>query len=57
MIVQWYEGRDDESSNIRLPDIGGSMPTINIMLDTTVALDGKPRERGKDCPTADIEIL
>jgi hypothetical protein len=57
MIVQWYEGRDDESTNVRLPDIGGSTPTINTTSEIPVDRDGKPRESGEDSPTPDIEIL
>jgi hypothetical protein len=30
MIVQWYKGWDDEITNVRLPDLGGSTPTINL---------------------------
>jgi hypothetical protein len=40
MIVQWYEARDDESTNVRLPDIGGSTPTINSMSEIPVDPDG-----------------
>jgi len=57
MIVQWYEGRDDESTSIQLPCSGGSMPTINSTLEIPVDPDGKPRESGEDSPTPDIEIL
>ena len=57
MIVQWYEGQYDESTNVRLPDIGGSTPTINTTSEIPVDPDGKPRESGEDSPTPDIEIL
>jgi hypothetical protein len=57
MIVQWYEGRDDESTNVRRPVIGGSTPTINTTSEIHVDRDGIPRERGEDSPTPDIEIL
>jgi len=57
MIVQWYEGWDDKSTNVRLPDIGGSTPTINSMSETAVNPNGKPRESGEDSSTTDIEIL
>jgi hypothetical protein len=57
MIVQWYEGRGDESTNVRLPDIGGSTPTINSTSEIPMDPDGKPRESGEDSPTPDIEIL
>jgi len=57
MIVQWYEGRDDESTNVRLPDIGWSTPTINSTSEIPVDPDGKPRESGEDSPTPDIETL
>jgi len=57
MIAQWYEGRYDESTNVRLPDIGGSMPTINSMSEISVDPDGERRESGEDSPTRDIEIL
>ena len=57
MIVQWYEGRYDESTNVRLPDIGGSTPTINTTSEIPADPDGKPRESGEDSPTPDIEIL
>jgi len=57
MIVQWYEGRYDESTNVRLPDIGGSTPTIDWMSEIPVDPNGKPRETGEDSPTPDIEIL
>jgi len=57
MIVQWYEGRYDESTNVWLPDIGGSMPTINSTTEIPVDPNGKPREGGEDSPTPDIEIL
>jgi hypothetical protein len=56
-MVQWYEGRDDESTNVWLPDIGGSTPTINSTSEIPVDPDVKPRERGEDSPTPDIEIL
>jgi hypothetical protein len=57
MIVQWYEGRDAESTNIRLPDIGGSTTTINSTSEIPVDPDGQPRESGEDSTTPDIEIL
>jgi hypothetical protein len=57
MIVQWLKGRYDESTNIRLPDIGGSTPTINSTSEILVDPHGKPRESGEDSPTLDIEIL
>ena len=57
MIVQWYEGWDDESTNVRLPDFGGSMPTINATSESPLDTDGKPREGSEDSPTPDIKIL
>jgi len=57
MIVQWYEGRYDKSTKVRLPDIGGSTPTINTTSEIPVDPDGNPRESGEDSPTPDIEIL
>jgi len=57
MIVWWYEGRDDETTNIQLPDIGRSTPTINTTSEIPVDPDGKWRESGEDSPTPDIEIL
>ena len=57
MIVQWYEGRYDKSTNVQLPDIGLSTPTINSMSEIPVDRDGKPRESCEDSPTPDIEIL
>jgi len=57
MIVQWYEGWDDESTNIRLPDIGDSTLTISSTSEIAVDPDGKPRESGEDSPTPDIGIL
>jgi hypothetical protein len=56
-IVQWYEGRYDESTNVRLPDIGGSTPTINSTSEIPIDPPGKPKESGEDSPTPDIEIL
>jgi hypothetical protein len=44
IIVQWYEGRYDESINVQLPDIGGSTLTITLMLVIPVDSDGQPRE-------------
>jgi len=57
MIVQWYKGRDDESTNVRLPDIGGS--TLKITATSQISVDryGKPRKSGEDSPNPDIEIL
>jgi hypothetical protein len=57
MMVQWYKGRDDESTNVWLPDIGRCMPTINSMSEILVDRDGKPTESGKDSATPEIEIL
>ena len=57
MIVQWYEDQDDESTNIRLPDIGGSTLMINSTSEIPVDPDGKPKENSEDSPTPDIEIL
>jgi hypothetical protein len=57
MIVQWYEGQYDESTNVRMPDIGGSTPTINLTSEIPVDPNGKPRKAGEDSPTPDIEIL
>jgi len=57
MIVQWYEGQYDESTNVRIPDIGWSTPTINSTSAIPVDPDGKPRETGEDSPTPDFEIL
>jgi hypothetical protein len=31
MMGEWYEGRNEASTNIRLPNRSGSMPTINSM--------------------------
>ena len=39
MIVQCYKGRDDESTNILLPDVGGSTPTINSTSEIPVDPD------------------
>jgi hypothetical protein len=55
--VQWYDDPDDESTNVQWPDIGGSTPMINLMLENPVDLDGKPIENGDDCPTPDIKIV
>jgi len=55
--VQWYEGQYDESTNVRLPDIGGSKPTINSTSEISVDPNGQPRESGEDSPTPDIEIF
>jgi hypothetical protein len=57
MIVQWYEGWDDESTNVRLRDIGGSTPMFISMSEIPLDPDGKPRESGEDSPAPDIEIL
>jgi len=57
MIVQWYEGWDDESTNLPLRDIGESTPTINSTSEIPVDEDGQPRESGEDSPTPDIKIL
>jgi len=57
MIVQWSEGQYDVSTNVQLPDIGGSTPTINSMSEIPVDPDGKPRESGEESHTPDIEIL
>jgi len=57
IIVQWYEGQDDESTNVRLPDIGWNMLTINLTSEIPLDRDGKQRESGEDSPTPDIEIL
>jgi hypothetical protein len=57
MIVQWYEGWDDKSTNVWLPDIGESTPTINSTSEIPVDPDGKPRESGEDSPTPNMEIL
>jgi len=56
MIVQWYEGRDDESTNVKLADIGGSTLTINLTSESPVDPDGEPTVSSEDSPTADIEI-
>ena len=55
--MDWYEDRDDESTNVPLPNIGVSMLTINSTSQIPVNPDGKPRESGEDSPTPDIEIL
>jgi hypothetical protein len=57
MIVQWYDGRYDESTNVRLPGIGGSTPMINSTSDIPVDPNGTPRESGEDSPTPEIEII
>jgi hypothetical protein len=57
MIVQWYEGWYDECTNVRLPDIGGSTPTINSTSEFPVDPNGQPRESSEDSPTPDIGIL
>jgi len=57
MIVEWYNGRDDESTNVQLPDIGRSTATIYSTSENPVDPDGKRRESGEDSPTADIEML
>jgi hypothetical protein len=57
MLVQWYNGWNDESTNGWLPDIGGSTPAINSTSEIPVDPDGKPRESGENSPTPDIEIF
>jgi hypothetical protein len=57
IIVQWFEGQDDQSTNVWLPDIGGSTPIINSTSEITVDPDGKLRESGEDSPTRDFEKL
>jgi len=57
IIVQWYENRDDESSNIQLPDIGGSTPTINSTSEIPVDWQGTQRESVEDSPSPENEIL
>jgi hypothetical protein len=56
MIVQWYEDRDDESTNVQLADIGGSTLTINLTSEIPVDPDGEPSVSSEDSPTTDIEI-
>ena len=57
MIVQWYKGRDGESTNVQLPDIAGSMLTMDSTLEIHVDPDGNARESSEVSPTPDIEIL
>ena len=57
IIVQWYEGRYDENTDIWLPGNRGSTPTINSTSEIPVDPDGKPTDCGEDSPTPDIEIL
>jgi hypothetical protein len=57
ITVQWPEGRDDESTNLQLADVGGSMATSNLMSEIPVDPDGKPRETSEDSYTPDIEIV
>ena len=57
MTVQWYEGWYDEITNVQLPEIGGSVPTINPTSEIAVDPNGKRTESGEDSPTPDIEIL
>jgi len=57
MIVQRYECQDDDRTNVQLPDISGSTPMMNSTSDIPTVSDGKPRERGEDSSTPDIEIL
>jgi hypothetical protein len=57
VIVQWYNGRYDDCTNVWLPDIGGSTPTINSTSEIPVDPDGQPMERIEYSPTPDIEIL
>jgi hypothetical protein len=57
LIVQGHECRDDDSTNVRLPDIGASTLTINSTSEITLPPDGKPRESGEDSHTPDIKII
>jgi len=57
MIVQVYEGQDDESTKVQWPHIGGSTSMFNLMSEMPVDPDGKPRKSGEDSPTQDMEIL
>jgi hypothetical protein len=57
MIVQWYKGQDDKSTKVQLPDIGGTIATINYISETPAVRDGKSSESGDDSYTSDIEIL
>ena len=57
MIVHWYNCRDDKSTKVPLPDIGGSTPMINSTSELPGDVDGKPRVSREDSPTPDIEIL
>jgi hypothetical protein len=56
MIVQWYEDQNNKSSNVQLPDVGGYMLTINIMLAIDVDPGGYQRESGEVRPTPGIGI-
>ena len=55
--MQRYECQDDDRTNVQLPDISGSTPMMNSTSDIPTVSDGKPRERGEDSSTPDIEIL
>jgi hypothetical protein len=57
MRMQWYECRDDESTNVWLPDSGGSTPTINCTSEIPVDADRNPRQSCEDIPTPDSETL
>jgi hypothetical protein len=57
MIALWYEGRDDERSNVQLTDNGGRMSEIILMLEIPVDPDGSPSKSSEDSSTPDIEIL
>jgi hypothetical protein len=56
MIVRWYEGWDDKSTNEWLPAIGGHTPTIHSTSEFPVHPNTKPTEIGEQSPTPDIEM-
>jgi len=57
MKLQWYEGWDDEGTNIQLPDSGGSTPIINLTLEIPVDPNGNFCESSENSPKSDIEVL
>jgi len=53
--VVWRLG--SQSTSIRLPDIGGGVLKIDVMLEITVDPNGQPREHSEDNPTPNIIVL
>ena len=54
MIVKWNEDGDNESTNVWLPDIGGSTMEINLILEIMADSAGSRKEGGQDGPTPAI---